>query len=129
MHRRRFLAGLGAVSAATALAGCTVHLPKPGEPELETTAESSGFVGDGFQPTIVVTGEVSNVGPVYVKRARLTARLVDGNGEDIDSRSTVIEKLEREETQQFSFTFPVSATDVSSFDHVEIDVTFPERES
>lgn len=129
MERRSFLAALGAVSTTTALAGCTVHIPKPGDPNLETTAESSAFVGSGFQPTIVVTGEVTNTGPVFVKRARLTARLVTGNGDEIDSRSVVVEHLERQETQSFSFTFPVSATDVASFDHVEIDVTYPSEES
>lgn len=129
MHRRQWLVGLGALAGATGFAGCTVHLPKPGEPELAHEVASESFVGEGFQPTVLVTGQVTNVGEVYVDWARLTARLVDGDGEPIDQRSTTLERIEREETQPFHFVFPVSAADVTAFEAVEIDVSYPGRES
>lgn len=129
MRRRRLLAGLGALAGTAGLAGCTVHLPKPGEPTVSSEVAHDSFVGAGFQPTVVVTGQVTNDGPVYIERIRLTARLVDGSGESIDSRSTVIERLEREETQSFHFVFPLSATDVATIDRVDVDTAFPGRAS
>lgn len=126
MRRRRLLAGLGALVGAVGLSGCTVTLPKPGEPELDHRTSTEQFVGDGFQPTVLVTGETTNVGAVYVDRARLTATLLDGSGEAIDERSTVLQRLEREETQAFHFVFPVSATGVTAFESVEVGVEYPE---
>lgn len=125
MDRRRLLASLGAVGASLGLAGCTTHLPKPGKPKLETTFESSVFVGDGFQPTVLVTGSVTNVGPVFVPEAELTCELVDGNGNVIEDGTTTVEKLEREESQQFAFALAVGATEAASFDHAEVAVGYP----
>lgn len=122
------LAGLGALAGAAGLAGCTVHLPKPGDPELAHEVATERFVGDGFQPTVLVTGRVTNVGGVYVERARATARLEDANGERIDRRSTILERLEREETQPIHFVFPVSATDAAAFETVVVDIAYPERD-
>lgn len=129
MERRSLLAGLGAVAGAAGLAGCTVRLPKPGSPELDHQVDHEAFVGDGFQPTVVVTGQASNVGSVYVKRARLTAVLVDADGEAIDERSTDLERLERGESQSFHFVFPVSATDVGTLDRVDVEVAYPGQDS
>lgn len=129
MRRRRMLAGLGALAGAAGLAGCTVRLPKPGEPEIDHEVTTERFVGDGFQPTVLVTGQVTNVGEVYVERARVTARLEDADGERIDQRSTTLERLEREETQAIHFVFPVSATDAAAFETVVVDVAYPERDS
>ncbi|MFB6302330.1 MAG: FxLYD domain-containing protein [Haloferacaceae archaeon] len=129
MRRRRLLTALGAVSATSSLAGCTVHLPEPGTPELGHTVASDSFVGEGVQPTIVVTGRVTNVGPVFVERARLDCRLRDDEGEVIDERTTTLQKLEREEVQQFAFTFPVAATDVAAFERATIAISHPPHES
>lgn len=129
MRRRRLLAGLGGLVGAAGLAGCTVHLPRPGEPRLAHEVSSERFVGDGFQPTVLVTGQVTNVGDVYVERARATARLADADGEPIDERSTTLERIERGETQPIHFVFPVSAPDVAAFETVVVDVEYPEAGS
>lgn len=128
MDRRRVLQGLAATAGAVGLAGCTVRLPKTGEPSLDHSVRHESFVGEGFQPTVVVTGEVTNDGEVYIKRARVTARLADADGQTIDERSVTLERLEQEESQPFHFVFPVSAPDVSALERVDIDVSFPDRD-
>jgi spermidine/putrescine-binding protein len=122
MDRRRFLTG-GAAGLAGALAGCMGgRLNFSAKPKVRWDYNWEGFVGQGFQPAIIVTGSVENYSDAFAQEVRIICELTSGDGRTIANGERTLEQLAAGETQHFYFKFNVSGSDVQNFDSVQMEV-------
>lgn len=126
MNRRQFLKGT-AVAGATSLAGCTNALGSAGKAEMEWEYEWEGFVGVGFQPTIIVTGEIENVGEGYAELFELECQILADDGSMLNSRKRRLRHIEISEEQLFHWIFSLSEDEANQFDTVEVKGSFPDQ--
>lgn len=125
MNRRRYLQGVGSASLA-AVSGCLNSLNQTGEAEVEWEFTWEGFVGAGFQPAIIVTGEIENIGSAYVEEVDLECQLLAEDGSVINSRSRPLRHIEENEEQLFYWKFRPSEEEADQISEVEIEASFPE---
>jgi hypothetical protein len=114
MDRRTFVTGTG-LATLVGLAGCI-----GGEPEVTFESEMRKFVGTGFQPTVVVTGEATNEGNGGANELELECFLQDADDETLASRRKTLEKLAAGERQQFYYVFNVPATEIGRIEKTEL---------
>lgn len=125
MNRRKYLEGVGSASLA-ALAGCTNSMNQTGTREVEWEYTWEGFVGSGYQPAVIVTGEVENIGDVYVEEIDLDCQILAEDGSMIDSRNRTLRYIETNEEQLFYWKFRPDESEAEQVDEVEIEGTYPE---
>lgn len=125
MKRRSFLKGTG-TAALGVTAGCSSVRNQVGAPEMEWEYEWEGFIGSGFNPAIIITGEIENVGDGYAEEFDIECQLLADDGSIIDSRRRTLRAIEPNEEQLFYYKFRPSRGDAEAFEEAEIIGEFPE---
>lgn len=126
MDRRTFIAStVTATAGSVALAGC---LSSGGRPEVEWEWNSRGFVGQGFQPTLLVTGDIRNVGDADADTVALTCTLKDSTGATIDDKTRRLHSIEPGEQQYFHFLFTIDEGETDAVDDITIGAEFPDAD-
>lgn len=126
MERRRFLQGTASGSLAF-IAGCGSNVNQTGSAELEWEYEWEGFIGTGYQPAIIVTGEAENVGSAYADEFDLDCQLLAKDGSVIDSREQTLRHIEQTEEQLFYWKFRPDEEEAKQVESVEIEGNFPDQ--
>lgn len=126
MNRRQFICGTGAASLSLT-AGCldSNSVAQTGTPEMEWEYEWEGFVGTGFQPATIVTGEIENVGTGYAEEFELECQLLAEDQSIIESRTRRLRYFETNEEQLFYYRFRPSEEETEDLEEVEVKGSFP----
>lgn len=126
MDRREFIRGTSAAGAVLT-AGCTGALNQMGAAEMEWEYEWEGFVGAGFQPALIVTGEIEDVGSGYADEFDLDWQVLAEDGSIIQSRERRLRSIEENEEQLFYWMFRLDEEETEQVEEVEVEGTFPEQ--
>lgn len=109
MNRRNFLR-TAVFGGVVALSGCTssssVTSQCTGTPEYDYEWQAEGFVGRGFQPTIILEGEVTNRSDdCGLDALEFTVDAVDGSGAVVLSKSEIVRDIGPNDTEVFVIWF------------------------
>ena len=92
---------------------------------MEWEYEWEGFVGTGYQPATIVTGEIENVGTGYAEEFELDCQLLAEDQSIIDSRFRTLRYFETNEEQLFYYKFRPSEEEIEDLEEVEIEGSYP----
>ena len=118
MQRRQVLAAAATTLAAGCMGG---RLNYSDQPRISWDASSDGYVGEGFQPTAIVHGDVTNTSDTYIETVTVECELVDGNDQSIDQARRTLEAFDAGETQLFYFEFMLGANAMRRWDGVDLE--------
>ncbi|MUV59973.1 hypothetical protein [Halobacterium sp. CBA1126] len=131
MNRRRFLATTG-TAGLLGLAGCS-SLPGmnscSGTPEYDYEWQAEGFVGRGFEPTIILTGRIeSQSDNCSLDEVEVTADVLDSSGSEIMSKSTIVRQIAPRDEEKFIIWFYPSQNEVDRVDGYHVSAEVPDSD-
>lgn len=91
---------------------------------MEWEYEWEAFWGN-FQPMVIVTGGMENIGSAYAEEFELECRLLADDKSIIDSRKRVLRQIEEHEEKLFYYKFRTNEEETKSVNEVEFEGSFP----
>ena len=134
MDRRRFLATAASAGLA-ATAGCTAGVlsSEPscnGVPEYDYDWEAEPFVGSGYDPTVIMTGTITNRSDnCGLDVVEITADAVDANGDVVISKSTTVRQIGPRDEEVFIIWYYPNEDEAQRIDDYELSSTVPGQEN